>query len=122
MSVIRQLAEPLWRAKGWMKFAGVLLIINGVFCILGLWTIVVCWLPIWMGIILISGSNHIRDAAVLDSEMHLKGALDKLGLFFRIWGITALVALILMIAGMIFWAIAGAAMLTSFINQQAVVY
>ncbi len=122
MSVTRQLAEPLWRARGWMKFTGVLLLIYGVFCILGIWTIVICWLPIWLGLILISGSNHIRHAAVMDSEANLKASLDKIGLFFRIWGITTLVGLILGIVALIFWAVTGgAAMMVSLMTHQAMV-
>ena len=45
-SVLQQMLEPLYRAKGWLKFVGVLSIIQGVLSILSIWGILICWLPI----------------------------------------------------------------------------
>jgi len=87
--------EPLYRSKGWITFAGVLSIIQGVFTILSIWGIIICWIPIWMGILLCSASTHIRLAYETNSEMDYLHSMDKLGTYFRILGIFSLVSLII---------------------------
>ncbi|MFC1764005.1 DUF5362 domain-containing protein [Planctomycetota bacterium] len=93
MSIVRFLDEPLWRARGWMKLLGVLFIINGVMMILSLWGIILCWIPIWMGVTLFSAANHVRSAAEMDDQVMMKAGLEKIALFFKINGIMFLVCL-----------------------------
>ena len=45
---IRTLSAPLYRVKGWLKFVGVMLIIDGVLLVFTFVGIVVCWIPIWL--------------------------------------------------------------------------
>ena len=44
--VVREVSAPLFEAKGWMKFLGVLMILYGVLMIMTIVGIVICWLPI----------------------------------------------------------------------------
>jgi hypothetical protein len=114
MSRIRALDLPLWQSRGWMKLMAVLMILNGVVAILSIWGILFCWLPIWLGITLFSAANNIQTAATQDSEQHLQMALNKLGLFFKINGIAALVGIIIGIcvfAAVFMGVIGGAALM-----------
>jgi len=94
-SAIQRLGEPLYRAKGWIKFAGVLLIINGVVSIFSLWGILVCWIPIWMGALLCGASNRIRAAVEADDEAAYLAGMEKMGTYFRITGVLTIVGLAL---------------------------
>lgn len=94
MSLVHYLDEPLWRAKGWIRLMGILLIINGVLMIFSLWGIILCWLPIWMGLTLTSAAKNARAAAELNNQECLRQALEKLGLYFKINGILVVVGLV----------------------------
>lgn len=98
-SPVQRLIEPLYRAKGWIKFAGVLSIIQGVLTILSLWGILICWLPIWMGALLCGVSNQIRTAFEADNESAGRTAMEKLGTYFRIMGILTVVGFVLAFIG-----------------------
>ena len=98
-ALVTRIAEPLYRAKGWMKLAGVLSIIQGVFTIFSIWGIIICWIPIWMGVVLCSASNHIRTAFETNSDDEFRTSLEKLGTYFRVFGILAIVMLTLMLIG-----------------------
>lgn len=111
-SVLYRIGEPLYRAKGWMKFAGVLSIIQGVLTILSIWGILICWLPIWMGALLCAASNQIRTAVEADNEPAFRTAMEKLGTYFRIMGVLVIVTLVLALIG-IFVAILIPALMTA---------
>ena len=100
-TIVKRIAEPLYLVKGWMKFAGVLAIIEGIFSIFSLWGIIICWIPIWMGIVLCSASNHIRIAFETNSDDELRTSMEKLGTYFRIFGIITIVMLVIAIIGII---------------------
>ncbi len=98
---VARIAEPLYRAKGWMKFAGVLSIIQGLFSILSIWGIIVCWVPIWMGVVLCSASNHIRIAYETNSDDEFRTSMEKLGTYFRVFGILMLIMLVIAVIGIL---------------------
>ena len=112
-SQIKRLSEPLYRVKGWMKFAGVLSIITGGLQVLSIWGIVIAWLPIWMGVVLYSASNYVQKAYENEQEQDMVTSLGKLGKYFKIFGIFALVLMIVAIIG-IFAAI----LIPSFIKSR----
>jgi hypothetical protein len=95
MSLVHYLDEPLWRSKGWIKLMGILFILNGVLMIFSLWGIILCWLPIWLGLTLMSAAKNIRAAAELNNRECMRLALEKLGLYFKINGIMVVVGLVL---------------------------
>jgi len=94
MSLVHYLDEPLWRAKGWIKLMGILFILQGVLTALSLWGIVLCWLPIWLGLTLMSAAKNIRAAAELDNKECMRQALDKIALYFKINGILVIIGLV----------------------------
>ena len=112
MSLVHYLDKPLWRAKGWIQLMGILFILHGVFMALSLWGIVLCWLPIWLGLTLMSAAKNIRAAAELDNQEYMYLALDKIGLFFKINGI-------LIIIGLVVAALIGAAVALGVLGSVA---
>jgi hypothetical protein len=84
-----------------MKFAGVLSIIQGVVSILSIWGILICWIPIWMGVVLVTASNHVQRACERGDELELRTSLDKLATYFRIFGVFALIMLIIAAFGIL---------------------
>ncbi len=100
-SAVKRLIEPLYQAKGWIKFAGIMSIISGALSVLSIGGIIVAWLPIWMGIVLMSSSKFIEKAYINDQERDMLTSLDKLRLYFKIFGIVLIVMLVIGIIGVI---------------------
>ena len=103
------LLEPLYRARRWMKFAGILTIIAGVLQVFSIWGIVIAWLPIWMGILLTGAAKQITLACESSDDTAAFTAMDKLRLYFKIMGILMLIFLLIGVAtGLFFLGIATA--------------
>lgn len=85
------LLAPLVRSAGWTKFIGIMFIIAGAFSILSIWGIIFAWLPIWMGILLIQFSGLIRNGHGDKDPQKCRASLDKLRLFFKIFGIVMII-------------------------------
>ena len=56
---VHTIGAPLYNAKGWMKFVGVLSIIYGVLVALSIIGILIAWLPIWIGILLFQSASAV---------------------------------------------------------------
>lgn len=94
-------------SSGWMKFLGVLSIIQGIFLIFTIWGILICWLPIWLGVILFKAAGE-AEMASKGASTRLPEFLRKLNRYFLIQGILALIMIIialivLFVAGMAFF-------------------
>jgi len=96
--LVRQLGENVARSSGWMKFLGVLSIIQGVLFIFTLWGILICWLPIWLGIILFKAGDDAETAS-RGAPKRLLDYVAKLNRYFQIQGILALILIILVLIG-----------------------
>ena len=96
--LVRQLSENVARSSGWMKFLGVLSIIQGVLFIFTLWGILICWLPIWLGIILFKAGDDAETAS-RGAPKRLLDYVAKLNRYFQIQGILALILIILVLIG-----------------------
>ena len=99
--MVKEIAGPLYEAKGWMKFLGVLMIIYGALMVLTIWGIIICWLPIWMGILLLNAGKGVETAFQSGNKADLTAGLGKLKTFFTIYGILALIGIVFMIIGLI---------------------
>ncbi|WPL15396.1 hypothetical protein Thiowin_00292 [Thiorhodovibrio winogradskyi] len=100
-AMIMKLVGPLANARGWMKFAGVLLMIQGGLTALSIVGILVAWIPIWMGLLLYKASELIGEAERLGSEVALQGALERLATYFKMLGILLLLALVLALVSIV---------------------
>lgn len=111
MSELRQIATPLYLAKGWMKFLAVMMIIMGVVTALSIVGLLIAWLPLWLGVLLFQAANRADDAYTGEDEASLIAALGKIRTFFVINGVLMLIYLVLMLFGMMsFGMIAALAM------------
>jgi heme/copper-type cytochrome/quinol oxidase subunit 1 len=112
-SPVKRLLDPLYRAKGWIKFAGIMSIIYGIFNALSVIGIIIAWLPIWMGIVLVSASKLIQQAYDNDREQDMVTSLDKLGTYFKIFGVVMIVALVIAVIGIL-----AAIMIPAYVGMQ----
>ena len=95
--LVREVGAPLFAAKGWMKFLGVLMIVYGVFAAITVVGLIICWLPIWIGVLLFQTASTVEAAQASGSKMELYGAMSKLKTYFTIYGVLALIGIIVSI-------------------------
>lgn len=102
-TLIKEVSGPLFGAKGWMKFLGVLMIIYAVLMTimtLGI-GIIVAWLPFWIGLLLFKAAGSVELAATSGSKQALVEAMSKLKTYFTIYGILALIGIVFAVIVMI---------------------
>jgi len=90
-----QFLTPLYAVKGWIKFIGVMMIIYGALQCIAIFTAVIGWIPIWIGIKLNRTANLITQAFESGNESVAMAATEELGSVLKILGIFFLVCLIL---------------------------
>ncbi|MFH1864920.1 MAG: DUF5362 domain-containing protein [Candidatus Eisenbacteria bacterium] len=112
--LVREVSAPLFAAKGWMKFLGVLMIIYGALIALTIVGLIVCWLPIWIGVLLLQSASAVEATQASGSRMELYGAMSKLKTYFTIYGVLALIGII---ASIIAIFTVGLASLIPFMNS-----
>lgn len=94
--LIKNASQPLYSAKGWLKFLGVMMILGGVFTALTIVGLIVAWIPIWQGVLLFQAANAIDKAYTLGNAAELVKAQQKVKTYFMIMAI-------LMLLGAIFY-------------------
>ena len=109
--IVKVIGLPLYMAKGWLKFLGVLSIISGAFAVFSLWGILICWLPIWMGILLFKAAGNMEVAELNGDRAQLIEGLNRLKTYFTINGILTLIVLVGMVIGLM---VAGASIMALF--------
>jgi 1,4-dihydroxy-2-naphthoate octaprenyltransferase len=82
-----------------MRLASVALILQGVFSILSLWGILVCWIPFWMASLLSSAIKSVTTAFETDDSAEMQNAMDKIAKYFRVFGILTIVMIIVFFLG-----------------------
>lgn len=101
---VSELSAPLATARGWIKFVGIMFIIQGAFTALTIVGIIVAWLPIWIGVLLLQSSTALERAYVADDAAALKESLEKLKTYFIIQGVMYLVFMVIMVLYVAFFA------------------
>lgn len=94
--LVKYLCDNVAKSATWMKLLGVLLIIYGVFLIISIVGILICWLPIWLGVILFKAAGD-AEAASKGAPQQLAEYIQKINRFFLIEGILALIWLIIVL-------------------------
>ena len=92
---LKDVARPLYEAKGWMRLLGVVMILVGALYAITIVGLLVAWLPIWLGVLLLHASSRIEDAYEGGGAVSFMESLAKLKLFFIVLGVAVLVSLIL---------------------------
>tara|TARA_R110002096_G_scaffold173997_4_gene349582 strand:+ start:19524 stop:20102 length:579 start_codon:yes stop_codon:yes gene_type:complete len=95
----RVYASVVAQSAGWMKFLGILGIINGVLLCLTLIGAVVGWIPIWMGRMLVSSANSAQDAQSTGSRFEMTDSLEKMTKVLKVSAVLTLLGIILAIIG-----------------------
>lgn len=91
---VREVSLPLYSSKGWIKLLGVLMLVYGVLMALSLFGIIIAWLPIWIGILLMQTAGRINEAQITGNKEVLIKAQNSLRIYFTVYGVLALVGLI----------------------------
>jgi hypothetical protein len=110
-SSIQDLVQPLASGKGWMKFVGIMFIIQGAITAITIVGIVIAWLPIWTGVLLMQASNAIERAQMSGDSSALKESLARLRTYFIIQGVLYLVGIAIFVLYFIFFGAMFAAMM-----------
>lgn len=100
---VSDLATPLSSGAGWMKFVGIMFILQGAMTALSLIGIVIAWIPIWIGVLVMQSAGAIERAQISGDAMAMKEALGKLRTYFVIQGVFYLIGLILAAVAFVFW-------------------
>jgi hypothetical protein len=93
--VVKEVSHPLYSSKGWLKLVGILLLIYGIFAALTIVGLLIAWLPIWLGVLLLQASNRISDAQLTGDKFALIKAQSNLGTYFTIYGVLAILGIII---------------------------
>ena len=99
--LIQQLSIPIYQSKGWMKLLGIVMIVQGILSALTIVGIVICWLPIWLGILLFKAAGAAEVAQLTGDRLQLEESLRKIRTYFVINGVLMLIMLILAGLGLI---------------------
>jgi hypothetical protein len=92
---VQELSMPIYQARGWLKFLGVLSIISGVGVALSIVGILIAWLPIWMGVLMFQAGSSIDSAGQFGDKYALLRSLGSLKTYFMLQGILTLIGIIL---------------------------
>ncbi len=95
--VVQELSVPIYQAKGWLKFLGVLIIISGIGEALSIVGILFAWLPIWMGVLLYQAGSNIESAAQFGDKFGFLRSMGSLKTYFVLNGVLTLLAIVIML-------------------------
>jgi hypothetical protein len=92
---VQELSVPLFQARGWLKFLGILSIIGGVGQALSIVGILIAWLPIWMGVMMYQAGSNIGNAGQFGDKFAFLRSMSNLKTLFTIMGVLSLLSIIL---------------------------
>ena len=117
-NLVKELSTDLYKAKGWMKLLGVLSIIQGILLVFTLWGILICWLPIWMGVLLNRAAGRVEMAYLNGDRAMSREGTQNIQKYFTINGVLALFYVLVMAIGLIsMLALGGLGALASLANR-----
>jgi hypothetical protein len=92
--LLKKLCYRAGSSTGWMKLLGILSIVQGVFLIFTIWGILICWLPIWIGVVLYRAAGD-ADMAARGAPARLEDFLQRINKYFLIQGVLTLVGILI---------------------------
>ncbi len=96
-ALVQYLADPIYRARGWMKFLAVLAFIGGGLYAITIVGIIVAWVPIMFGVFLWQSATAIENGYNQVSVEQVHRAHDKLRVLFIAYGILAIIGILLFV-------------------------
>jgi hypothetical protein len=88
--MVQQLSMPIYQARGWLKFLGVMTIIGGIPSILFLVGI----LQIWIGVLLLQAGSSLDSAGKFGDKFAFLNAMGGLKTYFIIQGVITLIGIL----------------------------
>jgi hypothetical protein len=85
---------PIFQARGWLKFLGVLSVISGIGAALSIVGIIFAWLPIWMGVLMFQAGSSIESAGQFGDKFAFLRSMGSLKTYFVLQGILTLLGII----------------------------
>ncbi|MFN2216891.1 MAG: DUF5362 family protein [Anaerolineales bacterium] len=110
--IIRESSMPLFKARGWMKFVGIMMILGGIPSAIGLVGII----PIWQGVLLLQAASSIETAANTGQRYAFDSAMNNIKTFFVINGVLILVGIAIGLAIACLYLVLGAAFFSQLQN------
>ena len=92
---IKGITLPLFQSKGWMRFLGVMAILEGILAAMSFVGIVVAWLPIWMGVLLFQAAGDVERAYLSGEGALLENANRRLKTYFILRGVSILLEILI---------------------------
>ena len=96
--MVQELSIPIYQARSWLKFLGVLSIIGGVGQALSIVGILFAWLPIWMGVLMFQAGSNIESAAQFGDKFAFLRSMGGLKTYFVLQGVLSLLGIFLALA------------------------
>jgi hypothetical protein len=93
--LVQQLSIPIFQARGWLKFLGILSIISGAISALSIIGIIYAWLPIWMGVLMFQAGSSIESASQFGDKFTFLRSMGSLKTYFVLQGVIALISIII---------------------------
>jgi len=100
VELIKDFASYLNANRGWIKFFGVLSIIQGSVLCLSIGGALIGWLPIWLGVNVFRAAKAADLAERTGSQEYMEEALYRLGFFFKLNGIVFVSIFAFFVVGM----------------------
>jgi hypothetical protein len=91
--MIQEFSLPIYQARGWLKFLGVLSIIGGVTTAISIVGIIIAWLPIWMGVLMFQAGSSIDSAGQFGDKFAFLRSLGSLKTYFVLQGVLTLIGI-----------------------------
>jgi len=95
---VQELSSPIYQARGWLKFLGILSIISGVGAALSIAGIIFAWLPIWMGILMFQAGSSIDSAGQFGDRFAFLRSMGSLKTYFVLQGILTLLGILVAVS------------------------
>ncbi len=95
---IQELSVPIYQARGWLKFLGILSILGGIAQALSIVGIIVAWLPIWMGVVMFQAGSSIDSAGQFGDKYAFLRSLGSLKTYFVLQGVLTLIGIIIAVS------------------------
>lgn len=112
---VHEIAAPLHRARGWMRFVGLAEIVSGLALAATVVGLLAAWIPVWAGVVLLKAAGNARRAVEDSAPEALAAGLRQLHTFFVLSGVQAL----LLVATIVTSVLVGGAAISSFLGALA---
>ncbi len=96
--MVQEMSMPIYAARGWLKFLGILSIIGGVGQALSIVGIIVAWLPIWMGVLMFQAGSSIDSAGQFGDRFAFLRSMGSLKTYFILQGVLSLIGIVIAVS------------------------